>query len=222
MLLFADMTGTEIALIISAVFAGIGILISAACSGMAAIWSARAKFLSEANAAKLEQNAAMTKATAEQQVQTKRAVIAIKEDATTSAAAVKKAVAEVASKAVEAAATVKDAVAQVAEKADATAEDNKHAIAEIGAKQDEQHKAWNSRLTEYMALIEVAQMAKGVLLGRAQLQAEIDAKAIVVAETRAASEPQAPLPVTIVPAETPLPVDVVHSPIIPQPPEPLH
>lgn len=63
-------------------------------------------------------------------------------------------------------------------------------IATIAEKQDEQHKAWNSRLDEYKRLIETAELAKGVLLGRAQLQAEMDAKA--VGQITQAAAPHAP------------------------------
>ncbi len=99
----------------------------------------------------------------------------VKAETVAAAKDVKDSVANVKNEAVAVAKEVKNAVAEVAKKTADDAKANTEAIAGIAESQAEQHKAWNSRLDEYKALIEVAQLAKGVLIGREQLQAEIDA-----------------------------------------------
>jgi hypothetical protein len=84
-MLFADadpgMSGSEIALIITATCGGIATLITAVGSVIAAIYLVRVKLLAEQTAEKLATNTAMTEAIAVQQVQTKNAVVGIQAEA---------------------------------------------------------------------------------------------------------------------------------------------
>lgn len=118
MLLFAEMTGSEIALIITASGGVVIGLVSAVGSVFAAIWSARAKYLGEMNAAALRTNTAMTQAVAVQQVATKREVAAIKTDAS----AVKEAVADAAKATANSVQASTEAVAALNSKLDVAAQ----------------------------------------------------------------------------------------------------
>lgn len=117
--------------------------------------------------------------------------------------------AHVAEKALVAATEVKQEVAKVAEKSLQSAELAKEAAATvtgIAAKQEDQHRLMNGGLTELKNVIAAAKMAEGVLLGRAQLQAEIDAKAAAIAEGVKLATQQ---PAVAAPAQEPMSVMVV-------------
>lgn len=106
---------------------------------------------------------------------------------------------------------VKNALALAAEKNQTSLAFSEKAIEQISGKQDEQHKLMNSRLDEMKRIITEAAIAKGVLQGKAELQAEMNAKEVAKL-TQPAVAPSAPTPVVVIPPATPappLPVKVI-------------